>query len=119
MPVRVEAGVDAGLAWHFGNPVAEARRLEAGDGVVDLRNREVVEVSGADRLSWLHSLTTQHMEALAPGEATTALILSPTGHIEHVMRGGNAEALEGLVRKASDARGDWQMNAQKQSGERS
>ncbi len=39
--------------------------------------------------------------------------------IEHVMRGGNAEALEGLVRKASDARGDWQMNAQKQSGERS
>ena len=81
------AGVDAGLAWHFGNPVAEARRLEAGDGVVDLRNREVVEVSGADRLSWLHSLTTQHMEALAPGEATTALILSPTGHIEHVLHG--------------------------------
>lgn len=39
--------------------------------------------------------------------------------IEHVMRGGNAEALEGLVRKASEARGDWQMNAQKQSGERS
>ncbi|HMS37677.1 MAG TPA: folate-binding protein, partial [Arachnia sp.] len=72
MPVRVEAGADAGLAWHFGNPVAEARRLEAGDGVVDLRNREVVEVGGADRLSWLHSLTTQHMEALAPGEATTA-----------------------------------------------
>lgn len=87
MPVRVEAGADTGLAWHFGNPVAEARRLEAGDGVVDLRNREIVEVSGADRLSWLHSLTTQHMEALALGEATTALILSPTGHIEHVMRG--------------------------------
>lgn len=39
--------------------------------------------------------------------------------IEHVMRGGNAEALEGLVRKASEARGDWQMNAQKLSGERS
>ena len=39
MPVRVEAGADTGLAWHFGNPVAEARRLEAGDGVVDLRNR--------------------------------------------------------------------------------
>ena len=39
--------------------------------------------------------------------------------IEHVMRSGNAEALEGLVRKASEARGDWQMNAQKQSGERS
>ena len=39
--------------------------------------------------------------------------------IEHVMRGGNAEALEGLIRKASTARGDWQMNSQKLSGERS
>jgi len=37
--------------------------------------------------------------------------------IEHVMRGGNAEALEDLVRKASDARGNWQMNAQKQGSE--
>ncbi|MFT3887820.1 MAG: folate-binding protein [Arachnia sp.] len=87
MPVLVEAGLDAGLPWHFGNPVAEARRLEAGDGVVDLRNREIVEVTGADRLAWLHALTTQHLEALRPGEATTALILSPTGHIEHVLHG--------------------------------
>jgi prephenate dehydrogenase len=37
--------------------------------------------------------------------------------IEHVMRGGNAEALEDLVRKASEARGSWQMNAQKQGSE--
>ena len=35
------------------------------------------------------------------------------------MHGGNAEALEDLVRKASRARADWQMNAQKLSGERS
>ena len=38
--------------------------------------------------------------------------------IEHVMRGGNEEALEDLVRKASDARSGWQMNAQKPGGER-
>ncbi|MHA6508707.1 CAF17-like 4Fe-4S cluster assembly/insertion protein YgfZ [Tessaracoccus sp. Y1736] len=87
MPVMLESGVDAGLAWHFGNPVAEARALEAGEGVVDLRNREILEISGPDRLGWLHSLTTQHLSALAPGAATTALILSPTGHIEHVLHG--------------------------------
>ena len=87
MPVMLESGVDAGLAWHFGNPVAEARALEAGEGVVDLHNREILEISGPDRLGWLHSLTTQHLSALAPGEATTALILSPTGHIEHVLHG--------------------------------
>ena len=38
--------------------------------------------------------------------------------IEHVMRGGNAEALEDLIRKASEARGNWQTNASKQVGER-
>lgn len=87
MPVMLDSGVDAGLAWHFGNPVAEARALEAGEGVVDLHNREVLEIKGPDRLGWLHSLTTQHLSALKPGQATTALILSPTGHIEHVLHG--------------------------------
>lgn len=87
MPVVLDSGIDEGLDWHFGNPVAEARALEAGDGVVRLSNREIVEISGADRLTWLHSLTTQHLSALAPGESTTALILSPTGHIEHVLHG--------------------------------
>ena len=34
MVVLVESGPDAGLPWHFGNPVTEARSLEKGDGVV-------------------------------------------------------------------------------------
>ena len=38
-------------------------------------------------MTWLHSLTTQHLSELAPGRSTTALILSPTGHIEHVLHG--------------------------------
>ncbi len=87
MAVFVEDGVDAGLAWHHGNPAAEARAIAAGLGVADLGNRDVVEVSGADRLEWLHNLTTQHLRSLAPGEATTMLVLSPTGHIEHVLYG--------------------------------
>src|SRR5262249_56705179 len=33
--------------------------------------------------SWLHSLTTQDTEQLAPGRATQALVLSPNGHVEH------------------------------------
>jgi hypothetical protein len=32
---------------------------------------------------WLHSLTTQDTEHLAPGSATQALVLSPNGHVEH------------------------------------
>ncbi|HMR48312.1 MAG TPA: folate-binding protein [Arachnia sp.] len=87
MPVLITEGLDAGLPWHYGNPVAEARAITAGDGLSLLSNREIVEVSGADRLAFLHALTTQHVERIAPGEAATALVLSPTGHIEHVLYG--------------------------------
>lgn len=85
--VMVEEGVDSGLAWHHGNPVAEGRAMADGWGVADVKTRDVVQIKGPDRLTWLHSLTTQHLESLAPGVATTALILAPTGHIEHVLHG--------------------------------
>ncbi len=52
-------------------------------GVVDRSHRGVVRVSGPDRLSWLHSLTSQHLESLAPEAPIEALILSPHGHVEH------------------------------------
>ena len=87
MAVLVESGVDVSLVWHYGNPVAEARAMDAGLGVADLSSREVVEISGEDRLEWLHSLTSQHLRSLEPHTSTTALILSPTGHIEHVLHG--------------------------------
>jgi len=74
---------DAGVAAHYGNPYAEQRALAAGTGMVDRSHRGVVRVSGPDRLSWVHSLTTQHLENLEPGQSAEALILSPQGHIEH------------------------------------
>lgn len=82
--VAVPAGeVDEGVTWHYGDPHVEQRELAAGRGAVDLSNRGVVHVTGPDRLSWLHSLTTAHLESLAPGESRQALILSPHGHVEH------------------------------------
>jgi tRNA-modifying protein YgfZ len=76
-------GRDAGVAAHYGNPNAEQRALARSAGLVDRSNRDVVRITGADRLSWLHSLTTQDVELLAPGETAQALILSPKGHVEH------------------------------------
>jgi folate-binding protein YgfZ len=38
-------------------------------------------------LSWLHSLTTQHLEGLEPERGVTTLVLSPHGHIEYVLYG--------------------------------
>ncbi len=71
------------MAWHYGDPLLEQRRLAQGIGLVDLSHRGVVTVTGPDRLSWLHSLTTQHLSDLAPYTSTEALILSPHGHVEH------------------------------------
>ena len=75
-------GRDAGVAWHYGDPLREQRLLASGAGVVDRSNRDVLTVSGVDRLSWLHSICSQHLEALGDGDATEALVLSPTGHVE-------------------------------------
>jgi len=74
---------DAGVAAHYGDPLREQRQLAQGVGLVDLSHRGVVRIGGADRLTWLHNLTTQRLARLAPGVGTQALILSPQGHVEH------------------------------------
>jgi folate-binding protein YgfZ len=75
--------VDAGVAWHYGDPHGEQRLLSRGEGWVDLSHRGVITVTGPDRLTWLHSLTTQHVEALPAGASALDLVLSPHGHVEH------------------------------------
>ncbi|WP_350349288.1 folate-binding protein [Agromyces sp. G08B096] len=85
LPGAVPAeGVDDGVAGHYGNPIIEQRRLEQGRAVVDLSDRGVVTVTGPDRLSWLHSMASQALARLAPGESAEALLLDANGHIEHV-----------------------------------
>jgi folate-binding protein YgfZ len=83
-PGAVEAqGVDAGVAAHYGDPLGEQRLLAGPGGVVDRSHRGVLRVSGPDRLSWLHSLTSQHLESAPADEVREALVLSPHGHVEH------------------------------------
>ncbi|HEU5426261.1 MAG TPA: glycine cleavage T C-terminal barrel domain-containing protein [Actinocrinis sp.] len=76
---------DQGVAAHYGNPHAEQRALVAGTGFVDLSHRGVVRVGGKERLSWLHSLLTQHLTELAPHQPTEALLLDPQGRVEHAL----------------------------------
>ncbi|WP_263120921.1 folate-binding protein [Cellulomonas fimi] len=76
-------GPDAGVAWHYGDPTAEQRALTRGGAVVDQSHLGVVRVAGPDRLSWLHSITSQQIEGLPPRTSTELLVLSPQGHVEH------------------------------------
>lgn len=88
LPGAVAAnGADSPVAAHYGSFNIEQRTLATGEGFVDLSHRDVVRISGPDRLGWLHSLTTQYFEGLAPGTPIEALILSPQGHVEHAFRG--------------------------------
>ncbi|SDP64067.1 hypothetical protein SAMN05660199_04461 [Klenkia soli] len=78
--VATESGA---VAAHYGEPLPEQRRAAEGAALVDRSDRDVVAVPGPDRLSWLHSLLSQHLERLPDGAGTEALVLSPQGHVEH------------------------------------
>src|SRR3954447_26558494 len=78
--VAVEEGT---VAAHYGDPLREQRLLAEGAGVVDRSDRDVLAIPGADRLSWLHSITSQHLDRLPDGSGSEALVLSPNGHVEH------------------------------------
>ena len=80
--VYVEEGLDKGAIWHFGEVAKEQRALAEGKAWADLSHRAVISIAGEDRLMWLHSLTTQHLEKLGLGEWKEALILDPQGHVE-------------------------------------
>ena len=105
-------GIDAAVAAHYGSFNAEQRTLDSGEGFVDLSHRDVVRIAGPDRLTWLHSLTTQHLTDLPAKVWTGALVLSPNGHVEHAFFGyddgeallahtepGQAEALVDFLEK--------------------
>src|SRR6516164_6534566 len=74
---------DEGVAAHYGDPMGEQRAMTQTQVLVDRSNRGVLRITGPDRLTWLHSLTSQQLEGLAPGSTAQALILSPQGHLEH------------------------------------
>ena len=44
-------GIDAPVAAHYGSFNTEQRSLARGDGFVDLSHRDVVRISGPERLS--------------------------------------------------------------------
>lgn len=71
---------------HYGNPTIEQRSLSEGEAVCLLETQGVISVSGVDRLSWLHSLLSQNLKNLQPGESAEALLLDPQGRIEQIIK---------------------------------
>lgn len=105
LPGAVAAdGVDSPVAAHYGSFNLEQRALEKNDGFVDLSHRDVVRISGPDRLELLHNLSTQHRDILGSGQQTGFLVLSPQGHVEHAVFGSDdGEAFTGHMEPGTAA----------------
>jgi folate-binding protein YgfZ len=85
-PFTQRSGAVGSPPQHYGNPLGEQRELAAGRAIVDLSDRDVLTVTGPDRLSWLDSLTSQRLNGLAPGESAETLLLDPSGRVEYAAR---------------------------------
>ena len=68
-------GVPGPVAAHYGDPLPEQRRAAEAAVLVDRSDRDVIVVGGPDRLSWLHSLTSQHLEQLDDGATTEVTVV--------------------------------------------
>ena len=79
--------IDAlGVAWHYGNPLAEQRAAHRGSVVVDRSHRWVIEITGEDSATFLHNLLSQKFDDSPVGFAAGALDLDLHGHILHHMQ---------------------------------
>ena len=85
-PFTSREGAVGAPPQHYGNPLGEQRELAAGRAIVDLSDRDVLSITGPDRLSWLDSLTSQRLVGLAPGESAETLLLDPSGRVEYAAR---------------------------------
>src|SRR4051812_26761053 len=77
-----DTGPDAGAVWHYGDPLGEQRAATDGAVVVDRSHRAVLTLTGNDRKTWLHSISSQHVSDLPDGAVTQNLSLDGQGRVE-------------------------------------
>ncbi|OBJ59528.1 folate-binding protein YgfZ [Mycobacterium sp. 1423905.2] len=77
-----DPGPDAGAIWHYGDPLGEQKAAQSDAVLVDRSHRAVLTLTGADRQTWLHSISTQHVSELPAGSSTQNLSLDGQGRVE-------------------------------------
>lgn len=69
------------LVGCYGDLNAEYRALADGPALVDRSYRGLLEITGADRASWLHNLTTNEVKNLSPGQGNYTFACNAQGRI--------------------------------------
>ncbi|MGX9788157.1 CAF17-like 4Fe-4S cluster assembly/insertion protein YgfZ [Mycobacterium sp. MMS18-G62] len=77
-----DSGPDAGAVWHHGDPLGEQRAAADAAVVVDRSHRAVITLTGDDRKTWLHNISSQHVSELPDGAVTENLSLDGQGRVE-------------------------------------
>jgi prephenate dehydrogenase len=102
------------LAFAYFNSVA---RQPAGKDFLSLAGpgfRDFTRIAASDPAVWRDILMSNREEILKQAMRFRHTLDA----MEHVIKSGNGEALEDLIRGASDSRSTWQMNAAKPPGTR-
>jgi folate-binding protein YgfZ len=73
---------DAGASWHYGDPLGEQRAALTDAVLIDRSHRGVITLTGPDRLTWLHTISSQHIADLPDGATAENLSLDAQGRVE-------------------------------------
>ena len=124
----LDSDLGVSVAADYGDPAAEERAFTDGAALVDRCARGAVLVDGPDALTFLQSLLSQDIAALADGQGAHALLLQPQGKLDTDLRlvrvgdagwldceVGRGEALAASLRRfkirikaeVEDRTGDW------------
>lgn len=66
---------------NFGDLKREFAALNDGPALVNRSHRGLLEITGKDRLAWLHNLTTNNVKSLSFGDGNYAFVLNVKGRI--------------------------------------
>ena len=102
------------LAFAYFNAVA---RQPAGRDYLSLAGpgfRDFTRIAASDPTVWRDILMSNREEVLKQIQRFRHTLDA----MDHAMKSGNVEALEDMIRRASDARGGWQMKAAKPAANR-
>ncbi|WP_054816532.1 CAF17-like 4Fe-4S cluster assembly/insertion protein YgfZ [Nocardia arizonensis] len=75
--------VDAAVAWHYGDPFGEQKAAVERVAIVDRSHRFVLVIGGGERLTWLHTISSQHVANLGDGRSAENLDLDLNGRVLH------------------------------------
>ena len=65
----------------YGDPAAEHEAVRERAGLIDRSERGKIEMTGKDRVPFLHGLVTNDVKGLQPGQGTEAALLDTFGKV--------------------------------------